>query len=79
MKIFTTAITKNSTPYNLENRSGITYRIVVMAGDDVEKLKVIDKDVYDLFEPGNHYQLTGQLEVRNGRYSEWRVDGFVQN
>ena len=50
-----------------------------MSGDDVEKLKVVDKDVYDLFEPGKHYQLTGQFEVRNGRYSEWKVDGFVQD
>lgn len=85
MKIFTTAnnfvtlITKNATPYTIEGRAGITYRVVVMSGDDVEKLKVVDKDVYDLLEPGKHYQLTGQFEVRNGRYSEWKVDGFVQD
>ena len=41
MKIFTTAnnfvtlITKNATPYTIEGRAGITYRVVVMSGDDV--------------------------------------------
>ena len=45
-------------------------------GSILKRLPEIDEH---LFEPGKHYQLTGQFEVRNGRYSEWKVDGFVQD
>lgn len=49
MTIYTTAtkpvevITKNATPYDVDGNKGITYRLVVMADNDVEKLKVVDE------------------------------------
>ena len=73
-----TVITKNATPYNVDGNAGITYRIVVMAGDDVEKLKVVNQEVYDLFEAGKSYLIPGQFEIRNARCSEWKVNGFVR-
>ena len=48
MTIYTTAtkpvevITKNATPYDVDGNKGITYRLVVMADNDVEKLKFVD-------------------------------------
>ena len=47
-----TVITKNATPYDIDGNKGITYRIVVMQDNDVEKLKVVDEKVYNLFQPG---------------------------
>ena len=48
MKIYTeltqkvTVITKNATPYDVDGNKGITYRLVVMKDNDVEKIKVVD-------------------------------------
>ncbi|MFR2214064.1 MAG: hypothetical protein ACLS61_09725 [Ruminococcus sp.] len=42
-------ITKNATPYDVDGNKGITYRLVVMADNDVEKLKVVDEKTYNLF------------------------------
>lgn len=83
MKIFTNAvnevqvITKNETPYDVDGNRGITYRLIVMSGNDVEKIKVVDKNAYDLFEIGQKYFLSGEVDIRNGRSSEWKVNGFV--
>ena len=69
MTIYTTAtkpvevITKNATPYDVDGNKGITYRLVVMADNDVEKLKVVDEKTYNLFHPGQKYLLTGQFDV----------------
>ena len=82
MKMYTsmtqevTVITKNATPYNVDGNSGITYRLVVMKDDDVEKIKVIDEKTYNTFQPGQKYILTGEFDMRNGRCSEWKVNGF---
>lgn len=82
MKMYTelkqevTVITKNATPYNVDGNSGITYRLVIMLGDDVEKVKVIDEKTYNLFQPGQKYFLAGEFDVRNARISEWKVNGF---
>lgn len=72
-----TVITKNATPYDVDGNKGITYRIVVMRDNDVEKLKVVDEKAYNLFQPGQEYMLTGQLTVNNARCGEWKVNGFV--
>ena len=83
MTIYTTlskpvsVITKNATPYDVDGNRGVTYRLVVMADNDVEKLKVVDEKTYNMFEPGQNYILTGQFDVRNARCSEWKVNGFV--
>lgn len=74
-----TVITKNATPYDVDGNRGITYRLVVMVDNDVEKLKVIDEKTYNLFEPGKTYILTGEFDVRNSKCSEWKVNGFVQH
>lgn len=74
-----TVITKNATPYDVDGNRGITYRLVVMVDNDVEKLKVTDEKTYNLFEPGKTYILTGEFDVRNSKYSEWKVNGFVQH
>ena len=77
MTIYTTAtkpvevITKNATPYDVDGNKGITYRLVVMADNDVEKLKVVDEKTYNLFQPG-------QFDVRNARCGEWKVNGYAQ-
>lgn len=84
MTIYTTAIkpieviTKNATPYDVDGNKGITYRLVVMADNDVEKLKVVDEKTYNLFQPGQKYLLTGQFDVRNARCGEWKVNGYAQ-
>lgn len=57
-----TVITKNATPYGVDGNKGITYRLVVMADNDVEKLKVVDEKTYNMFEPGQNYLLTGQFD-----------------
>lgn len=69
-------ITKNETPYDMNGNKGVTYRLVIMGADDVEKLKCINKDVYDSFVPGNAYMLTGEFDVRNGKAGEWKVNGY---
>lgn len=73
-----TVITKNATPYDVDGNKGITYRLVVMADNDVEKLKVVDEKSYNLFESGQTYILTGQFDIRNGRCSEWKVNGIAR-
>ena len=73
-----TVITKNATPYDVDGNKGITYRLVVMADNDVEKLKVVDEKTYNMFEPGQNYLLTGQFDVRNARCGEWKVNGYAQ-
>ena len=82
MKIYTeltqkvTVITKNATPYDVDGNKGITYRLVVMKDNDVEKIKVVDEKVYNLFQNGQEYLLTGEFDIRNARCSEWKVNGF---
>ena len=61
MKIYTeltqkvTVITKNATPYDVDGNKGITYRLVVMKDNDVEKIKVVDEKAYNLFQSGQEY------------------------
>lgn len=82
MKIYTeltqkvTVITKNATPYDVDGNKGITYRLVVMKDNDVEKIKVVDEKTYNLFQNGQEYLLTGEFDIRNARCSEWKVNGF---
>lgn len=82
MKIYTestqkvTVITKNATPYDVDGNKGITYRLVVMKDNDVEKIKVVDEIAYNLFQSGQEYLLTGEFDIRNARCSEWKVNGF---
>lgn len=82
MKIYTeltqkvTVITKNATPYDVDGNKGITYRLVVMKDNDVEKIKVVDEKAYNLFQCGQEYLLTGEFDIRNARCSEWKVNGF---
>ena len=82
MKIYTeltqkvTVITKNATPYDVDGNKGITYRLVVMKDNDVEKLKVVDEKAYNLFQNGQEYLLTGEFDIRNARCGEWKVTGF---
>ena len=82
MKIYTeltqkvTVITKNATPYDVDGNKGITYRLVVMKDNDVEKIKVVDDKAYNLFQSGQEYLLTGEFDIRNARCSDWKVNGF---
>ena len=82
MKIYTeltqkvTVITKNATPFDVDGNKGITYRLVVMKDNDVEKIKVVDEKAYNLFQIGQEYLLTGEFDIRNARCSEWKVNGF---
>lgn len=71
-----TVITKNATPYDVDGNRGITYRLVVMKDNDVEKIKVVDEKAYNLFQNGQEYLLTGEFDIRNARCSEWKVNGF---
>lgn len=71
-----TVITKNATPYDVDGNKGITYRLVVMKDNDVEKIKVVDEKTYNLFQSGQEYLLTGEFDIRNARCSEWKVNGF---
>lgn len=84
MTIYTTmdkaviVISKTATPYAVDGNAGITYRLVIMDGDDVEKVKVVDENAYNKFEKGKEYILTGQVNVNNARCGEWKVNGFVE-
>lgn len=73
-----TVISKTATPYAVDGNAGITYRLVIMDGDDVEKVKVVDENAYNKFEKGKDYILTGQVNVNNTRCGEWKVNGFVE-
>ena len=70
-------ITKNATPYDVDGNKGITYRLVIMKDNDVEKIKVVDEATYNKFESGQEYILTGECDIRNSRCSEWKVNGFI--
>lgn len=70
-------ITKNATPYDVDGNKGVTYRLVVLEDNDVEKIKVVDEKTYNMFEPGKEYLLTGEFDIRNGRCGEWKVNGFL--
>nr|WP_294677555.1 hypothetical protein [uncultured Blautia sp.] len=70
-------ITKNATPYEVEGNKGITYRLVILNDNDVEKIKVIDEKTYTEFEPGKDYLLTCEFDIRNGRCGDVKVNGFV--
>ena len=72
-----TVISKTATPSAVDGNAGITYRLVIMDGDDVEKVKVVDENAYNKFEKGKDYILTGQVNVNNARCGEWKVNGFV--
>ena len=84
MTIYTTmdkavkVISKTATPYAVDGNAGITYRLVIMDGDDVEKVKVVDENTYNKFEKGKDYILTGQVNTNNARCGEWKVNGFVK-
>lgn len=73
-----TIISKTATPYAVDGNAGITYRLVVMSGDDVEKIKVVDENAYNKFEKGMECILTGQVNISNSRCGEWKVNGFVK-
>lgn len=73
-----TVIVKNATPYEMNGNRGVTYRLVIMSGNDVEKVKCIDEKVYNMFEAGKTYKLTGQVTISNARCGEWKVNGFVR-
>ena len=73
-----TVISKTATPYAVDGNAGITYRLVIMDGDDVEKVKVVDENAYNKFEKGKDYILTGQVNVNNARCGEWKVNGSVK-
>lgn len=73
-----TVISKTATPYAVNGNAGITYRLVIMDGDDVEKVKVVDENAYNKFEKGKDYILTGQANINNARCGEWKVNGFVK-
>ena len=73
-----TVISKTATPYAVDGNAGITYRLVIMDGDDVEKVKVVDENAYNKFEKGKEYILTGQVNVNNASCGEWKVNGFVK-
>lgn len=72
-----TVVTKNETPYSVNGNTGITYRLAILNGDDVEKIKCINKEVYEQFLVGSSYLLTGELDIRNGSMSEFKVNGYV--
>ena len=73
-----TVISKTATPYAVDGNAGITYRLVIMDGDDVEKVKVVDENAYNKFEKGKEYILTGQVNINKARCGEWKVNGFVK-
>ena len=73
-----TVISKTATPCAVDGNAGITYRLVIMDGDDVEKVKVVDENAYNKFEKGKDYILTGQVNINNARCGEWKVNGFVK-
>lgn len=83
MKIFTTTtkkayiVTKIETPYDVNGNKGVTYRLALLLDGDVEKVKCLNKDVYDRFNVGENYILTGEVDIRNGSSGEWKVNGFV--
>lgn len=69
-------LAKVETPYNMNGNAGVTYRIAFMLDGDVEKVKCVNKDVWNTFEINKEYILTGELDIRGGSAGEWKVNGF---
>lgn len=70
-------IAKTETPYDVNGNKGVTYRIAFLMDGDVEKVKCLNKDVYDRFQIGQECILTGEFDIRNASTGEWKVNGFT--
>lgn len=70
-------ITKSETPWTMDGRSGTSYRIGLLCSGDVEKVKVVSKEVYDRAELGKDYQLVFSIEVNNGSVREPRIEDLI--
>ena len=70
-------VTKSETPYSVEGNTGVTYRLGIVFEGDVEKVKCVNKETFDKIQIRTEYILTGELEVRNGKSYEWKVNGFI--
>lgn len=70
-------ITKTETPWSMEGRTGVTYRLGIVYDGDMEKLKVVDKSVYDRVKLNEQYFLQMAIEVRNGSAREPKIENVV--
>lgn len=57
-------LTKSETPWEMNGRKGISYRVGIRANGDIEKIKV-SEDLYKLLEIDKNYQLSGSLSMSN--------------
>jgi hypothetical protein len=69
-------ITKTEAPWTMEGRTGVTYRVGILYDNDVEKMKVVSKEVYDGVTTGVSYFVEFQIEVSNGSVREPKIAGF---
>lgn len=64
-------LTKNETPWDMDGRTGISYKLGVMVKDssgtpDIDKIKVT-KAVFDSVKLGMEYTLMADVTVNNGK------------
>lgn len=71
-------ITKNAEPWSVNGNQGITYRLTLMIGEEVEKIKVLDDVVFNQIEKGKTYIFEGVVNVRNAKVGELKISGFME-
>ena len=58
-------LTKSANEWNMNDRHGISYKVGIRSGDDIDKVKVT-KDLYDQLQVDHDYLLVGSLNISNG-------------
>lgn len=63
-----TVLTKSANEWSMNDRHGVSYKVGVRSGDDIDKVKVT-KELYDQLWVDHDYLLAGTLTVSNGNTS----------
>lgn len=76
-------ISKKSSDWQLASgQTGTTYKIAIQPqeqdDDDVEKVKVVNAEIYATIKKGGIYKFIGSCNVNNGRMSEWRISDIAE-
>lgn len=61
-------LTKSQNEWSMNDRHGISYKVGIRSGDDIDKIKVT-KELYDQLLVDHDYLLTGDLTISNGNTS----------
>lgn len=67
---------KTETPWNMNGTSGTTYRLAVSIDGDIEKIKAVDKKIFDSVQLGKNYYIDVDINVSNGSVREPKISGL---